>query len=756
MIEESDVRYKRIMAEYDPITGDGLQFLENPITHENLYNRELITIPDHIIPEQWLTEECRKNSLVKLVIEYGSITNYLSEAFGIGEDHKLFVKMKGNIQIELMKARRNTDPTFWFYVDWAIKPKDGEEDNTEADDDDIDDDEELEEFDENGDVIVREHKKENSYALIPFKLNYGQLILLSYYEALRLAHQPILIVVCKARQWGASTLTQCYFAWIQLNLKRGWYSAIVAQNSSTANKIRMMYTKGIIQYDPRLLDIKDKEAKLRFAPYADSKTSYQIVYGPPSMRKVARDIVISIGTYEKPDALPGDDMQLLHYSEVALWATTIGKTPEMVIKSVSGGFKMKHLAMEVMESTPRGSGNFFQIEYDAAKRGESNRHAVFIPWWLLLGDTEPVEDKAAFAKWVYDNKDNEDCPKTIPEVPGKKCLNSGKYIWKLWSYGATLEGIKWYVKKRLSFHRQQDMASEAPSDDIEAFTNTESLAFDLYEIRKMREMSQEQPKMVGDIYSDYGAKAECIKDFHFTENIDGRMLVYRRPEKRNIRNRYLVVVDIGGEWKGADWSVIRVIDRIGLLEEGGMEETALVWSGHVPHSHLAWKAVQVAMWYDNALLVFESNTLEQKDNVHNVDEGDQSNYILNEIGKAYRNLYTRSARMPNDLHGKKITKFGYHTNRETKPIIVNMLTDMIHNCNYIEHDDMTFGEMESYERTEKGVYQATPGKKDDRLMTLGIGLDVSRNHMPRPKEITATAKGQKGSGFTASGTLAGF
>ena len=57
MLAESAKRMERIEAKYDPVTGDGLQWMENPITHENLYNRKKVTIPDHIIPVQWMPEE---------------------------------------------------------------------------------------------------------------------------------------------------------------------------------------------------------------------------------------------------------------------------------------------------------------------------------------------------------------------------------------------------------------------------------------------------------------------------------------------------------------------------------------------------------------------------------------------------------------------------------------------------------------------------------------------------------------------------
>jgi len=722
MLEESDRRMERIKAKYDPLTGEGLDWMLNPITHESLYNRERIEIPDHIIPVQWMPEEMRRNKLVKSVIAHGSISEYIVNELHLTPS----VALIGKIQLSLLEVRRKTDPIFWFACYWAIKPKDGSTDDEEEEyieeDEDLYDDEEVE-------AKPRQAQKAD-YTLVPFVLNYGQLILLSWFEALRLARSPILIVVLKARQWGASTLTQCYFAWIQLNLKTGWYSVIVAQTASSSNRIKMMYQKGIGQYDASLVGVKDPEARLRFSPYGVTKSDFQIVWGPMSKRNLARDISISIGTYENPDNMPGADISLVHYSEVALWKETNGKKPEDIIKSISGGLKRGHLAMEVLESTPRGSGNYFQRAYDDAKNGESSRHAVFIPWYYLLNDILPIKDRYAFALWLYRNREMEDCPMDIPEVKGKRCLNSGKYLWHLWELGATLEGIMWYVVTRLGMPRQQDMASEAPSDDIEAFLNTDNLAFDLYDIQRMREAYAQKPRFVGDIYSDYAAKERVLQSYEFEQRQDGRMFIWKKPEYENIRDRYLVVVDIGGEWKKADWSVIRVFDRKAMMEEG-KEETVLMWSGHVPHDHLGWKAVQVAKWYDNALLVFESNTLEQRDQNRQVDEGDQLTYILEAIDYCYDNLYVRSNQRPDELNPKKVVRYGFHTNKQTKPDIVNILAEVIRNCDYVERDEETLVEFQQYVRNE-GRYEALVGKHDDRLMTAGIGLYISRRKMDRP------------------------
>lgn len=715
MLFENQKRLKHLEADYNPITGEGAD-IRHPSTNENIYCRKRVEIPDHIeqLRVQWLPYETRHNLLYKAVMKYGSIAEYIRQELEEEPDEDMIQFT----QRSLIEVRYNTDPLFWFYVEWHIKDKRGQTENlyiqTKA--------QEMEE-DEEEEIDISKSDEDSS--LIPFKLNCAQLMLLAVLERFRLRGLPIRIILAKCRQWGGSTLVEAYSAWIQLRLKNSWYSVIVAQVSSTAKKIQMMYEKAISQYSPWLLKLPEGE-RLRFSQYGRSATDFRITYGSASNPKNARDLVISVGTYENPDSLPGTDIAIAHFSELGLWKRTEGKTPEDVFKSVAGGIANLPLTMIVSESTPRGSGNFFAEEYHRAKNGDSAYEAVFISPAYNPYDIVEVANKKGFARWIILNKDRRDNPEEIFGHKGKRCRVSGEYIYKMWTLGSSLENIMWYLLKHLELSRHSDMASEAPIDDIEAFSNTDSLAFDMYDIEEMEQRDVKDPVKVGDIYSDYRLGKEVLQGFKFEEKASGTMKVWEEPNPVLMTDQYLVIVDIGGRWKKADWSVIRVLDR-SELATGGMEKTVLMWHGHVPHDHLAWKAVQVAMWYNNALLVFESNTLETKDKNREVEEGDQLEYILTTINRSYRRLFKRRSKKSEDVNQQGGSwKFGFHTNRETKPQIVDYLDDAIRNKNYIERDAGTIGEFKTYERID-GVYAAMPGCKDDRLMTAGIGLLISRS-----------------------------
>jgi hypothetical protein len=561
--------------------------------------------------------------------------------------------------------------------------------------------------------------------MIPFYLHYEQVCLLLEMEDMRLKNKPIRIILLKARQWGGSTLVQIYMAWLQLMWKDGWYSTIVAQTLATSRKIKAMYSKFLQDYPAWMLGV-DEESRVEFSPYEGSVNDFIITYGNGTSKKVARDTVITIGTYENPDNTRGGDTALIHYSEVAIWTETKGKKPEDVIRSVSGGLMELPLTMEVLESTANGTGNFFHTEWERAKRGESNRRPVFIPFFKIEHDSIKVDDRKAFAQWLLDNKDNEACP--------DGWLDSGKYYWYLWTAGADFDHINWYRIKRKSFNSHADMASEAPANDIEAFKHSGARVFDIFQIEALRK-NELKPKFIGELAGDNDKGKNALSNIRFNDSGQGMLSIWKMPENTvNVKNRYLVCVDIGGRSAGADYSVITVFDRMGMMFPGGKPEVVAEWYGHTYHDTLAWKAAQIATFYNKALLVIESNTLESKDKDRDTD-GEHSEFILDQISRHYSNLYTRTPDEDEVNQNKKPTRYGFHTNTKTKPKIIDNLVACVHDAAWIERRREAIDELAFYEKRQNGSYGAIAGKHDDMLMTRAIGLWICFREMDMPKII---------------------
>lgn len=677
LVSEDDRRAAEIRAPFNPITGEGSVGKRKKVHIEDMYPYDIL------LPVPML-----QNKLVKLILKVGSIKQFCLDRYG-----ECSRETREKVVRKFIQVRCRHDFPFYAYAYNFIKNKEGGR-------------------------------------MIHFKLSYPQRHLLSILEDIRLAGVPIRIILLKARQWGGSTLVQLYIAWIQLFHKESWYSDIVAQDASTSRKIKAMYSKMLEKLPPWLIDCPDN-AQLTFTPYEGSQLDSIITYGKGTNITKARDTVITIGTYNNPNSGRGGDISCVHYSEVGLWEDTDGKKPEDIIRSISSSLLMAPLTVEVIESTANGMGNFFYRAYQAAKQGKSNRRAVFVPWFKIEKYTRPVEDKAAFAQWLLDNKDNDN--------PPDGCLDSGKYYWHLWILGATFEAINWYILKRKDYIDHQDMMAEFPSDDVEAFRNSGKNVFSAYHLDKLKETCRE-PLYVGEVQGDSVQGKLALRNLHFVHDRSGLLKVWMLPQKLKHRTarRYLVTVDVGGRGRDADWSDILVIDRYWMMF-GGSPEVVAEWHGHIDHDLLAWKAAQIAAFYDNAKLVIESNTIETKDND---TDGDQSELIFNRIAGVYDNLYIRRASEAKIAQGIT-TEYGYHTNRKTKPMIISNLVACVRDQSYIERNIDAIGEYAVYEKKENHCsFGAADGYHDDMVMTRAIGLHICFNEMDLPAVVKPKQKHQ--------------
>lgn len=668
ILKENNKRNADVYQWFDPISGIG-----------SIGKRTEVHIDDFPLETQYLPVEMLNLPLVKLLMKYGSIKHFLTIELAVeySEEDRL------KVIEQFVRLRCRYDFAFWAAMYVYIKNKGG------------------------GDDVL-------------FRLTRPQRKFVERLEALRKANKPIRIVLLKARQWGGSTTSQLYMAWLQLIHKVGLNSLIIAHQGAGSDEIKDMFDRMIKAYPISMLyklgeTYNENESKLVGVGHSGS------IHRVPQ-----RNCKIKIGTAERPDSCRGGDYNLVHLSEVGLWKTTDGKKPEDIVRSACSGVLLKPYTMIVYESTANGTGNFFQREYDAAKRGTSQFEAMFVSWFDIEQYSLPFDnddEKADFAIWLWKNKNN--------ATPSSARAESGRYLWWLWQKGATLEAINWYVQERAKYNEHAPMASEYPSDDVEAFVHSGERVFDKYKVETFR-ASCKPPKLIGDVYADEDEGKNALKNLRFTEDAQGLLWVWDLPEiddKEIVTNRYVTIIDIGGRSKKADWSVILVIDRLFMMD-GGRPQVVAQWYGHIDMDILAWKAAQIAAFYDNSLLVIESNTLETHDKERSVD-GDLSHFILNQIKDVYPNLYARK-QTEDEIREGIPRKYGFHTNVATKPMIISTLIKVVREHLYIERDERCLDEYVVYEKKQNGAFGAIIGKHDDLLMTRAIGLHICFYEMPIP------------------------
>lgn len=707
LVAENLRRNREMFEGFNPVTGKGAPG-----------ERVLVKIADFPVKRQWMPRRVAEhNREMKKVIKWGSIEKYIKEElhWEYTDDHVQ------DVIYMICCIRATEDPAFAFITFYKIQDK-------------------------------------MSGQMRPFALNYPQRLVLAQLEAMRFARKPIRLIILKSRQWGGSTLSQAYMKWMQdFRHPHGWNMAVMAHLKSSTLRIKAMFTK-MLDFQPGWsLGVKGRRLKL--SSYERSANDFVVT---DAKGEEAGSRVISVGSYENYDAFRSGDYKQAHYSEVAYWKSTPEKKPGEVLLSIDGSIPNTAETVEVMESSGRGAAGFFYDMYKEAKdpdiasawdyvfiaffQTENDRIELDGKWGNIWSDGIPwkkVEHEegymklaSGFAGWLLENRNNKQ------HVAGFR--ETGEYFWQLWEKGAPFEAINWY---RYKYRSHEQLSTEAPSDDVEAFRASGNLIFDMFRIDALEQhpkQGKKDPKYIGNIVSDYEKGEKAISTARFADSVcDGQVLrIWQMPDCLQVSDRYVVSVDIGGRSKSSDFTVMTVIDRLGMMRGmGGKPKVVARWRGHIRHDLLAWKAAALAHFYGDAELVIESNTADTKKNLIDT-EGEHALSIIDEIADYYDHLYIRETRV--DEVTQKVTNvYGFQTNVLTKQLVIDNYIAYIDDQLYYEPDKQCYDELRIYERHEDGSIGNIEGQNnhDDIVMSTGIGLYVSQK-MPLP----AWNKKGKGSG----------
>jgi hypothetical protein len=548
-------------------------------------------------------------------------------------------------------------------------------------------------------------KHKDTFKSVPFKPRGAQRKLLFEYESQRLANDPIRVVLLKARQWGGSTLTQIYMMWIQQCHRKSWHMAVCAHEDGAANNINEMYKSAARNY-PKEMGI------ITFRPYARS---------PKNTVSVEREGIIGIGSVNNVDQFRSFNYAMIHLSELGVWKNTPQRTAASLISSLKETVPDMPYTMIVEESTAKGI-NYFYDSWKRAVSGNSGYRAVFIPWHEIDRCRRPLD------------------------VPMDDFLNGmNEYDRFLWGLGATLEGINWYNHHKADRYMEEEasgsffseflMNSENPSTPEEAFQSAGEKRFKLEYITAM-EQDCRRPEFRGEVIGKSTQGKNALINVSFEKQKGGNLSIWGMPDNDiTCLNRYCAYADIGGTWRGADYSVLIVIDRYWMME-GGDPEIVAVWFGHLDKDLFAWKCAQICQMYDNALLAIETNTYDKDRN-----RDDHFLTVVDRIADVYPNLYTRNdAEKVGDDY---IPRWGFQMNRKTKPAVI----DSLHAASrerYMKDLDQQDGfclicpdvrltkQMKWFEQKPDGSLGAIEGEKDDMVDSSAGAFWIATQYMPRP------------------------
>lgn len=531
-----------------------------------------------------------------------------------------------------------------------------------------------------------------------FILNRAQRYYLATLEKLRKAGEPIDIILLKARQWGGSTMTQFYMMWIQMMHRQHWNSVIVGDVEKQAKVVLQMLEGAAADYDTFI----DEGNPVTLKPYGRTDSIREIV---------GRECTISVGSMQKPDKLRGEDTSMAHLTEVGLWKETLGKKPEDLIESIIGGMLQGAYTLIVLESTAKGVGNYFYNTWIAAEKKENNFSCVFVPWHMIDIYSKSITDKPTFIDSMTD------------------------YEWWQWRQGATLEAINWYRLKSRTMD-EVAMKSEYPTTATEAFQSTGSPYFK-NEYLDEAATNVMRPIMQGEIVSisPLEDKVAFLRDIRFEQDSRGKLKVWKDVDNsQKMNDRYLVTVDLGkGGSDTADNTIVCVWDRYWQQEgEDGYPEVVAEWAGKEPETDLlAWRIAQIASYYNNALLVIESNTIETSKEA-------RFRAVLDQIKDYYPNIYKRAITNKTDVGNTGMFRYGWNTSHSSKEEICSNLDWALRSAAYVERCQEAIDEMRIFVRRADGSLGNIEGRNnhDDRVITRALGIHFCYWKMDKPRLIT--------------------
>jgi hypothetical protein len=247
----------------------------------------------------------------------------------------------------------------------------------------------------------------------------------------------------------------------------------------------------------------------------------------------------------------------------------------------------------------------------------------------------------------------------------------------------------WYQNKKRSMTSWQ-LAQEYPSDPESAFIKSGRTVFDVDDL--LQKIIPEEP-VVGTL-----VQRGALNNFDWLPNHDRNaldpVLVWQLPDPHKA---YVVGADVAEGLDWGDYSAAHVIE----VQSG---DVVAEWHGHIPADLFGEEIYKLATWYNTALVGIESN-----------NHGLTTITSLRRCG--YKRIFRR--RRVNSTKGNTpTTEYGWHTNKSTKPLMIDELGRAIREQDIFLRCAGTLGELRTYVRDEKGSMGGSP--HDDRVMSLAI------------------------------------
>jgi len=297
-----------------------------------------------------------------------------------------------------------------------------------------------------------------------------------------------------------------------------------------------------------------------------------------------------------------------------------------------------------------------------------------------------------FYNWLWEEEYQELTTKTLAQLQEEYRILAMRFgtipdIYE--KFDLTKEQFNWYIGK-VKRHKQL-VVQEYPTTPLEAFLATGRNVFHMNDIQKHPQLPPIERK-----YGDLLIWEYPLKDF-----------------------RYVIGVD-ASEGRGGDNAVISVLNAY------TGEQVAEYANNFTPPNKLAQLAIEIGHYYNNAMIVPESNN--------------HGHAVIQVLKPAYWNLYRRET--VDKSTGGKTEIIGWNTSGMTKPLLVDNLEEAVREMQIQIHSEDLLKELKIFVQTDeanKQGYGAEGSGKDDRVIAVGLAVQGICD-TPRQKKLETQAQ----------------
>ncbi len=385
---------------------------------------------------------------------------------------------------------------------------------------------------------------------------------------------------------------------------------------------------------------------------------------------------ILAATAKNPNIGRGGSINMLHCSEVASW-----DNPVETLSAIRPSLPPE--AEIVRESTAKGAGSYWHQQWIAGKNGRSGYQTHFFNWTIepsyVIDEPNPIQDSEEF-------EDGRRVPLVLSARERELGLSEGQARWR----------------RRMTTELKAKFAQEYAEDDVTCFLTSGRSVFDNRHLARCYE-----------ILAGLDARGELVK--RRVENLG--LTIYHELDKTRRKLAEFVI--------GAD-TAEGIADPTDARAPGDYCHAPVIEKAsgvQVAAVHGSWEPYEFAQILDEVGQKYYAS-FDTGAALLGVERNNHGTAVLSELHNhlRYPNLYwaqqfdTRKQRLE--------MKLGWHTNQQTRPIMIDQLVKAICKAYYQVRDPEMLAECLTFVKNQQGRPEAQAGCHDDRVISAAIAWQM--------------------------------